>query len=187
MPVPYDLMLFTFEDMVRFAGEAWGPLGFQAAHKWAEFNRRYFDGALRPVPLVITHTQPFGRRLAFCSFNPDTSGRTITVNVPSCYKQLLADNATLLHEMIRQHLFERGEYAGHDGEPWRRELMRLNRLLTGMEIWAGRSKTMRRDGKVVRANSPHPETGRVSLTQQQIARWPHDREDIRLGSLGSMT
>jgi hypothetical protein len=38
-------------------------------------NRR----RLKPIPLVITHTQPFGRRLAFCSMSKD-EGRAITLD-----------------------------------------------------------------------------------------------------------
>jgi len=53
--------------------------------------------------------------------------------------------------MIHQPLFERGEPAGHDVEGWRREIMRLTKLITGKEIWAGRSMTKRvkgADGKL---------------------------------------
>ena len=88
---------FTIEDMRRFAGEAWGPLGISVVNKWCEFNAAYFDNALLPVPLVITHAQPFGNRIGFCSYNPDTLGRTITLNVPKRHVRLLADNCTLLH------------------------------------------------------------------------------------------
>lgn len=45
---------FTVEDMCRFAGEAWGPLGVSIVDQWCAFNAAYFDGVLRPVPLVIT-------------------------------------------------------------------------------------------------------------------------------------
>jgi hypothetical protein len=38
-------------DMRRFAGEAWGPLGIAIVEKWVEFNGRYFDGRLRPIPV----------------------------------------------------------------------------------------------------------------------------------------
>jgi hypothetical protein len=114
------------------------------------------DNALRPVPLVLTNTLPFGKRLAFCSYNPDSSGRTITLNVPQNHKVLLADNNTLLHEMVHQFLFERGEYASHDGAPWRREIMRLTKRITGKEIWAG---PVRQNGKAIRINASHPETG----------------------------
>src|SRR6516162_10038362 len=130
---------FTVGDMRRFAGEAWGQLGIKVVERWCEYNAAYFDGVLRPVPLVITNTQPFGKRLAFCSYNPGAYGRTITLNVPKFKHprrryQLLADNNTLLHEMVHQFLFERSQDAGHDGEPWRREIMRLTKQITNREI-----------------------------------------------------
>jgi hypothetical protein len=158
-------MTFSFDDMLKFATEAWGPLGTNTVRVWATYNERYFGGVLKPVPLVITHTQPFGRLLAFCSYAANGGGRTITVNVPKDHNYLLADNGTLLHEMIHQNLFERGEAAGHDSAGWRREIMRLNNIITGVPIWAGPSKTMRIDKKVVRQNAAHPETGQVSLGQ----------------------
>lgn len=179
-------MNFTFDDMERFAAEAWGSLGAAVARKWREFNERYFSGGLKPIPIVLTNTLPFGHLIAFCSYNPGSSGRTITLNVPKDHEKLLADNATLLHEMVHQCLFERGEDAAHASEGWRREIMRLTKELTGNEIWAGRSRTIRRDGKVVRINEPHPVTGEVSLGQQRIARWPHSDSvaGIELGKLG---
>jgi RecA-family ATPase len=130
-----DVTLFTVEDMRRFAGEAWGQFGIKVVERWCEYNATYFNGALRPVPLVITHTQPFGKRLAFCSYNINAAGRTITLNVPKAHKSLLADNDTLLHEMVHQFLFERGEYPSHDGEPWRREIMRSTRLVRKSNLW----------------------------------------------------
>lgn len=116
-------------------------------------------------------------------------GRTITLNVPKDHNDLLADNNTLLHEMIHQFLFERGEDAAHAGTGWRREIMRLNKLITGRDIWAGRSTTVRQDQgdgvkKVVRLNLPNKATGEISMGQMQIARWPHDGVGIRLGTLG---
>ncbi len=116
-------------------GEAWGPLGDGIVTQWAEFNKRYFDGTLKPVPLVLTNAQPYGRRLAFCSYNANGSGgRTITLNMPAVMNHLAADAGTLLHEMIHQFLFERGEYPSHDGAPWRREIMRLTKLINGKEV-----------------------------------------------------
>src|SRR5262245_21855516 len=146
---PSNVSQFSIEDMRRFALEAWGELGANVVEKWCEFNTTYFSGALKPVPLVITNTQPFGKRIGFCSYDPDASGRTITLNVPGRYNGLLADNDTLLHEMLHQYLFERGENAKHAGEPWRREIMRLTKVITGREIWAGRSKTVRDNGTVI--------------------------------------
>jgi hypothetical protein len=184
-----DVTPFTVEDMRRFAGEAWGQFGVNVVERWCEYNATYFDNVLRPVPLVITHTQPFGKRLGFCSYNPNTTGRTITLNVPSQKHfgrryELLADNCSLLHEMVHQLLFERGEDAAHLSKGWRCEIMRLNKLITGREIWAGRSMTVRRDKRVVRINASHPETKEPSLPQAVIARWPHDGVGIDLGHLG---
>jgi hypothetical protein len=174
---------FTFDDMLRFATEAWGPLGANTVRMWSLYNERYFGGALKPIPLVITQTMPFGRRIAFCSHSCNGGGRTITVNVPGAHEKLLADNGTLLHEMIHQFLFERGESAGHDSDGWRRELMRLHKAITGHEIWAGQSRTARQNGKIVRINKPDAD-GTVSLTQGKIARWPHS-VGIKFGPLGS--
>jgi hypothetical protein len=175
--------------MHRFAAEAWGPIGTAIVSKWCGFNERYFGGRLRPVPLVITNTLPFGKRLAFCSYGTSSGGgRTITLNIPKDRHagrryQLLADNNTLLHEMVHQFLFEHGEDAAHLSAGWRREIMRLTKQITGKNVWAGRSKTIRRDKRVIRINEPHPETGETSLPQAIIARWPHDGLEIDFGKI----
>ena len=177
---------FTFEDMHHHAAEAWGPLGADIADTWRKFNVAYFAGALRPIPLVISQTLPFGRRIGQCSHNPGhyRGGRAITLNLPDQGGHLIADNGTLLHEMLHQYLFERGEDPAHMGEPWRREIMRLTKLITGKTIWAGPSKTVRQNGKTTRMNAPRPETKEPSLPQAIIARWPHDKLGINLGFLG---
>jgi hypothetical protein len=45
---------FSFEDMHRHAVEAWGLLGADIADIWHKFNAAYFDGALRPIPLIVS-------------------------------------------------------------------------------------------------------------------------------------
>jgi hypothetical protein len=187
-------MRFTLKDMERFALEAWGPFGAKVVERWVELNDRYFDGKLKPIPLVLTHAQPYGKRLAFCSHNPNGAHhRTITLNVPhnpgaAGSYALLADNGALTHEMIHQLLQQRGVASGHDSEGWRKEIMRLNLAIAGREIWAGKSMTKRvigEDGKkskVIRINQPKPD-GTPSLTQDEIARWPHTC-GINLGRLG---
>ncbi len=87
--------------------------------------------------------------------------------------------------MVHQFLFERGEDPAHAGGPWRREIMRLTKIITGKTVWASRSTTVRRDKHVVRINAPHPETEEPSLPQMTIARWPHDGLGINFGSLGN--
>src|SRR5215475_13292806 len=96
---------FTFDDMRKFATEAWGSLGADTVLMWGLFNEVYFGGVLKPVPLVLTQAQPFGKHLAFCSYRPNANGRTITLNVPQNHSRLRADNNTLLHEMLHQFLF----------------------------------------------------------------------------------
>src|SRR5262245_2196928 len=179
---------FTLDDMERFAEHAWGELGINIVRRWAEFNNRYFAGKLQTIPIIVTPTLPFGKRLADCWSDIQPGRGLIRLNVPRKGGRLVADNNTLLHEMVHQHLFERGENAAHASEGWRREIMRLNKLITGKEIWAGRSTTKRIEGsdgklsKVVRINKPRDD-GRASLTQAVIARWPHDGMGIDLGQL----
>jgi len=70
--------------------------------------------------------------------------------------------------------------------------MRLTKMITGKQIWAGKSITKRVEGsdgklgKVIRISKPH-EDGRTSITQMEIARWPHDGMGIDLGRLGDVT
>jgi len=178
---------FTVDDMRRFASEAWGELGSTVVDSWCGLNAAYFDGALRPIPIVITNTQPYGRRIGLCSYGGSwRQGRCISLNAPMNGGFLLADNGTLLHEMVHQFLQDRGENSKHAGAPWRREIMRLNESITGHTIWAGQYKQLRRNGKPTWLNMPNPETGEASLTQTQIARWPHKHFGIDLGSLGQV-
>jgi hypothetical protein len=86
--------------------------------------------------------------------------------------------------MLHQYLFEHGEDPAHMGGPWRREIMRLTKLITGRAIWAGPSQVVRQNGKATRINTPHPQTKETSLPQAIIARWPHDELGINLGFLG---
>jgi hypothetical protein len=182
-------MTFTLHDMQAFATEAWGQLGTGIVDRWAEFNATFFNDELRPIPVIVTKTLPFGAKIGLCHLGQSGTGRSISLNCPSCSQShaLLADNNTLLHEMIHQYLDERGENSKHIGPGWRREIMRLHLQLTGTEIWAGRSTTARQkiDGisAVVRINAANRETGAVSLTQAQIASWPRST-GIDLGSLG---
>jgi hypothetical protein len=180
---------FTVEDMRRFAGEAWGQFGCRVVDKWCEYNATYFANELRPIPLMITQTQPYGHLIGKCS-GAGNLARVIQLNVPrdeyvGRQYPLLADNGTLLHEMVHQLLHERSEDAAHMSSGWRREIMRLNKQITGREIWAGPSVVRRINGKSTRLNAPDAD-GRESLTQAVIARWPHDKVGIDLGTLGEV-
>jgi hypothetical protein len=96
--------------------------------------------------LIITPTLPFGKRIADCAGGPECDYRLIRLNIPKTTGHgayhLVANNNTLLHEMVHQHLQERGDNPKHAGRPWCEEIMRLNKQITGREIWAGRTKTI---------------------------------------------
>ena len=160
---------------------AYGQLGVTIVDQWNVFNRVYYDGALRPIPIFITQSQP-GKRIAYCTGG--NGPRHIALNIPNNHTKLVADNCTLLHEMLHQYLHERGECAKHSDEPWRREIMRITRLITGNEIWAGPSSVRRINGKPTWYQKSHPETGAVSLKQSAIACWPHEGLGIDMGPLG---
>ena len=183
--VPCSRPAYAPGEMRRALVAGWGRLGGRVADYWDEYNRAYFGGRLRPLPIFLTPATPFGRRIGWtCCGGAITH---IALAAPTRGTVLVADRCTLLHEMVHQHLHEKGEDFKHAGEPWRREIMRLHLALTGREIWAGKSsvgKKITEDGDrvSVRANVPHPETGEASLSQAAIARWPYGAR-IDLGPL----
>src|SRR5688572_25382525 len=129
---------FTFEEMVRSATVGWGELGIRVVYKWRDFNESYFDGALHPTLIIITNTLPHGKRLADCiGAADDLSGRRrIRLNVPKDGQKLVATNGVLLHEMIHQWCFEHALDPDHASQPWRDQIMRLHKQITGRTIWA---------------------------------------------------
>jgi hypothetical protein len=176
---------YTWDDMRKALAVGWGYVGERVASAWLEYNRRYFAGELEPLPIFLTPATPYGRMVGWCSCAGGE--RAIALAAPRRGTKLVADRGTLLHEMVHQLLFERGECTRHAGEPWCRELMRLHKQITGEEVWAGKYtvRKVRTAGGgrgSVRGNLPHPDTGAPSLIQAQIARWPHS-VGIRLGAL----
>lgn len=166
--------VLTLPEVMRFATAAYGEPGAHAVRLWDVFNRVFFAGVLRPIPIVFTATTPHGGRLASCC------ARRIELARPRAGKALVADAGVLLHEMMHQALHQRGEDPTHAGAPWRRELMRLHLELTGDQVWAGRSQTMRRPvsqgGGVYRGNA-RSRFGARSMPQADIAAWPHSRPE----------
>jgi hypothetical protein len=163
----------------------WGALGGRVADCWADYNERYWGGRLRPLPMFLTQVSPYGHWVGLTCISP--SVRSIALTCPASGQVLVADRGVLLHEMTHQHLWEQGLCGKHDGQPWRDEIMRLNRSLTGKDIWAGAPTVVKeKDGdgarRSVRLNRPHPVTGQPSLSQADIARWPGSA-GINLGPL----
>jgi hypothetical protein len=174
---------YTFAEMRHALEVGWGEVGGRVADCWREYNRLYFGGRLRPLPIFLTPATPYGHLLGWCCGH---DVRVIALAAPRQGDVLVADRDTLLHEMVHQLLFEEGVSPRHKDEPWCREIMRLHKQITGKEIWAGKYTVMKKrvgDGRAsVRGNLPRPGTGEPSIPQAEIARWPHD-SGIDLGAL----
>src|SRR6266567_9350951 len=52
-----------FADMRSFLEHGWGELGIRVADCWRDFNDCYFDGRLKPLPIVLVATSPHGHWL----------------------------------------------------------------------------------------------------------------------------
>jgi hypothetical protein len=150
----------------------WGELGGRVYDAWCEFNSRHFGGKLRPLPIFLTTASPYGKMLGWtCCAGPVTH---MALLAPRIGTRLVADLNVLLHEMCHQWLHEQGLYPSHDGQPWRELIMRLHHEITGERIWAGPPTVAKdKDRRSVRVNAPDPESGRPSITQGEIARWPY--------------
>lgn len=169
-------------DMIRlFLKEGWGEIGERTADRWLEFNRIYFGGMLRPLPIFFTNTTPFGKRLAHCCGNE--ACQHIALNMPGKAGHLVADANTLLHEMVHQCLFERGVSPKHAHQPWRDEISRIHLQITGSPLTVSRQKVVKVKQPDGSRKSVRKMAEEGSLSQQQIARWPHDQSGIDLGQL----
>lgn len=166
--------MFTTDDMLRLADEAFGTVATAAVATWQDFNTRYFEGRLQPIPIVLTAALPLGRETAHCDYafeqNGWRQGRAITLLIG---RNRQAGKGDLLHSMIHQHAFEVLEQdPRHSGETWRTEIMRLHRIITGQRIWCGPSITVRTTKyRAARINKPDA-AGQPSLSQGEIAAWP---------------
>lgn len=122
----------TFAEMKKFLVTGWGELGALIADTWAAFNRDHFGGKLSPLPIVLTATSPFGQwvGLTHCD-RKHRRAHLIELTWPRGASPLRAGRSTLLHEMIHQHLAERGRDPSHDSEDWCNEIMRVHHELTG--------------------------------------------------------
>jgi len=175
----------TFAEMETFLRAGWGDFGKSVAKSWRSINRNFFKGKLEPCPIVITPTSPYGHWIGLCC--GDTQNRRanlIYLTIPNQSNQLLADNDTLLHEMLHAYLYQVGEPAAHEDLPWMREITRIS-AMRGVMIKAQRDKIIK-----VRQPDGSRKSKRVkpegSLSQADIARWPHTVSDWpTLGALGT--
>lgn len=159
----------NFEDAVLIADRCFGELGRQTIFLWREYNDVYFGGSLAVTPVLYVPTSPYGHWVGLHRHD-----QNIYLMFPGEKRSWNFVRGVLLHEMIHQHLSQRGKNPAHAGEPWCSEIMRISKLL-GANIWAGRYTVKKMNGKSVRANEEPPASlkGLQALNQKQIARWPH--------------
>lgn len=180
----------SFPDMRRFLEIGWGGLGLRVASTWADYNERYFNGKLEPIPILLVSTSPYGHWLG-CTYCAHLRRRAhlIQLTWPTQGKVLIADKGVLLHEMIHQGLAENGQSPKHEAEPWCGEIMRIHEAITGRRIWATPDRVVKLPmdkttgkRKSARIQDDDPVTGAPSLGRMEIATWPHS-VGLRLGTL----
>jgi hypothetical protein len=164
----------TLADVRKVAVATFGNPGGHLVDLWAWYNDTLFGGELRPILISRSRVFAYGRCVGWTNVvGGHDPYRHIVVKAfgwPICAKQ----RAVLLHEMVHQFLFERGEDPHHDARPWCREIMRLSREL-GKPIWAGHYTVFRNGKSTRRGNTaPPPELANLrALAQKEIANWPH--------------
>lgn len=162
----------TFDEMLLIATRAFHDLGTRTVRLWAQYNRAYFGGALKPIPVLYVPVSPYGHWVG------QTRGlRLIYLMFEHPRKRpwpLVRD--VLLHEMVHQALLEQGRDPHHKRQPWCNEIMRISRDYFGKTFWAGREAVGKvRTGKRRKSfkfNVPGP-NGEESLKQAVISSWPH--------------
>ena len=168
----------TFAEVRNILHYAFDKHGVAIADSWLDFNERFWEGKLEPVPLFLVAATPYGNWSGLCTHNKQ---RTINIQIKHGL-DLQTKRGVLLHEMVHQYLVESGANIRHNGQPWCTEIMRISRDYFGKAIWAGAPKmarVKRRNPKtkemekvITRINPPGP-NGEPSLTQKEIAGWPH--------------
>ena len=170
---PVDRPVISYGEMEAMLNRAFGERGIETARAWQAYNTSYFDSRLEPVPIFHVAATPDSRWWGLCTGSWNQR-RVANIQIGKAAGDGWRE--TLLHEMVHQALFEAGLVPGHDGEPWRNEIMRISRDHFGVEFWAGAytvAKIRREPGRriSIRVNKSGP-AGEASLPQSDIAHWP---------------
>jgi len=150
----------------------WGEAGLWAHDTFAQLNAVHFGGEISHSGIVWGLT-PHGARLGHCRhdgritlhpalLDPKSDAWGIEPYLGEAYAR-----DVVLHEMIHALLFQRGLEAGHNGEPWCAEIVRLAPELGLKPIKAAPVVPRRVDGKVRRLPLPG------HLDRKTIATFPH--------------
>ena len=161
------IAMATANQIRAFVEHAWPHVGASVMDSWDYFNDRYWNGKLRPVPIVLAPTLPFGKRVGQCSYGRSRSASLITLASPSDGNLLIADRGVLCHEMLHAWLKQCGVDGAHAGQPWRDEIVRMS-AIEGRTIVAMPTQIRKDENRKSYRHTPEG-----SLAQAEIARWPH--------------
>ena len=165
----FDRIPISREQMECMLKWTYGDEGAEFARLWCAFNDQLFDGKLSPVPIYQPTATPFGHWIG--QYQGNERNESLCIQLMRGRER--ADKISiLLHEMIHQRLWESGEDPSHNARPWCHEIMRLTKELWRKEIAASPDSPRKVNGQSRRIQKPSPD-GQLSITRQDIARWPH--------------
>jgi hypothetical protein len=187
----------TWQQVRDGAELYWSDLGGRVVDQLIEWNRTLFEGAVRPMPIVLSRMSSVHGHW-FCTLSPDTDQRKgfeqqlVTqmrvYNPPRAITSVR--KVDLLRQLIRQLYIQDGKPPPNANSQERCDLiMRLHLALTGQRIFASpvyvEEVPQRHLGKgLYKPAETHtyqnncPDTGVESLPLEQIKVWPHGLIDL---------
>jgi hypothetical protein len=169
-------------DYRAVQADMFGDAGAWAYDEWHHHNTAYFDGRLA-YGWILWGLTPHGHRLGETQLVNGTGRITLhpSLVAPSSSHpwnraarlwNTRTASDVLLHEMIHQALYQRGDDSEHNGRPWCDEIERLSPIVLGRTVKAEPVNPRRitlpdRTSKVVRR------ARKGFLSRDAIAHWPH--------------
>lgn len=159
----------TLDEFNKLMKWAYSDRGVVLSKAWVRINEEYFDGVLKPCPILLPSSPPYGHWIGLCSNNE--FGETVHIQLK---RDMTLENHidVLLHECLHSYLFARGLSAKHNDIPWCEHIIKLTKRIWGIDIWASPSVPRRIKGISKRIQKTSP-TGQISIVRSDIARWPH--------------
>lgn len=158
----------TIEEFRKLMEWTYSDRGVELSRAWEWMNDQCFYGMLRPCPILLPSSPPYGHWLGLCTGNFE--GETVHIQLKRDLEQGVHFNV-LLHECLHAYLRETRQHIDHNAKPWCHEIMRLTREIWGVEIHACPSSPRKINGRSVRVQKPSA-TGQASITQSEISNWP---------------
>jgi hypothetical protein len=159
----------TLDEFQKLMSWTYSEKGTALAKAWHWMNEGFFHGILKPCPILLPSSPPYGHWIGLCTGNPE--GDTLHIQVKRDL-ELKQQFNVLLHECLHAYLRELKESTDHNARPWCREIVRLTGEIWNVEIHAAPDSPRKVNGRSVRIQKPSS-TGMPSITRCQIAGWPY--------------